>query len=78
MFYPLCKSLGLPWWLSGKDSPCNVGDTGDMGQEYPLEEEMTTHSSILAWRIDRGASWVTVHEGAKSWTQLSDQHFHFH
>jgi len=22
-----------------------------MGQEDPLEEEMTTHSSILAWRI---------------------------
>ena len=22
-----------------------------LGQEYPLEEGMTTHSSILAWRI---------------------------
>ena len=22
-----------------------------LGQENPLEEEMTTHSSILAWRI---------------------------
>ena len=22
-----------------------------LGQEYPLEEEMTTHSSILAWRF---------------------------
>ena len=22
-----------------------------LGQEDPLEEEMTTHSSILAWRI---------------------------
>ena len=22
-----------------------------LGREYPLEEEMTTHSSILAWRI---------------------------
>ena len=31
MFYPLCQSLGLPWWLSGKESPCNAGDTGDMG-----------------------------------------------
>ena len=31
-----------------------------MGQEDPLEEEMATHSSILAWRIpmDRGAWWV--------------------
>ena len=24
---------------------------GSLGQEDPLEEEMTAHSSILAWRI---------------------------
>ena len=24
---------------------------GSLGQEDPLEEEMATHSSILAWRI---------------------------
>ena len=24
-----------------------------LGQEDPLEEEMATHSSILAWRISR-------------------------
>ena len=40
-------------------------------QEDPLEKEMSTHSSILAWRI----SWTeepggaTVH-GAQSWTRL--------
>ena len=38
-----------------KNQPANAGDTGDvvltMGQEYPLEEEMATHFSILAWRI---------------------------
>ena len=22
-----------------------------LGQEYPLEKEMATHSSVLAWRI---------------------------
>ena len=22
---------GLPWWLSGKESVCNAGDTGDVG-----------------------------------------------
>ena len=34
-----------------------------LGQEDPLEEEMATHSSILAWRIpmDRGAWRATVH-----------------
>ena len=26
---------------------------GFLGQEDPLEEEMTTHSSILAWKIPR-------------------------
>jgi len=41
------KELGLPWWLSGKESACNAGD---LGQEDPLEEEMATYSSILAWK----------------------------
>ena len=33
-----------------------------LGREDPLEEGMTTHSSVLAWRIpmDRGARWATV------------------
>ena len=32
-------------------------------QEDPLEKEMATHSSILAWRIpmDRVAWWATIH-----------------
>ena len=34
-----------------------------LGWEDPLEEEMATHSSILAWRIpmDRGAWQAIVH-----------------
>ena len=32
-----------------KNLPANARDTGDsLGQEDPLEEEMATHSSILA------------------------------
>ena len=23
--------MGLPWWLSGKESACNAGATGDVG-----------------------------------------------
>ena len=44
-----------------KNLPANAGDTKDAGsipgREDPLEEEMATHSSILAGRIsmDRGA-----------------------
>ena len=43
-----------------------------LGQENPLEEEMTTHFSILTWRIpmDRGAWWATVHRVTKSHTWL--------
>ena len=39
-----------------------------MGWEDSLEEDMVTHSSILAWRIpmDRGAWQATVHEVTKS------------
>ena len=33
-----------------------------LGREDPLEKEMPTYSSILAWRImDRGSRQVTVH-----------------
>ena len=49
-----------------------------LGWEDPLEEDMATHSSILAWRIpmDRGAWRVTVHGGRKesdTTEQLSTQ-----
>ena len=38
-----------------------------LGWEDPLEEDMATHSSILAWRIptDWGAWWVTFLRGGK-------------
>ena len=46
----------------GKESACNAGDAdmwvGFLGQEDPLEEEMVTHSSILAWRIHGQRSLV--------------------
>ena len=45
-----------------------------LGWEGPLEEDMATHFSILAWRspMDRGAWQATVHGVAKSRTRLSD------
>ena len=48
--------LGLPRWLSGKESNLPRQETQEMwvqslGQEDPLEEEMATHTSILAWKI---------------------------
>ena len=36
----------------GKASACNAGDPGSiLDGEDPLEKQMATHSSILAWRI---------------------------
>ena len=36
----------------GKASTCNAGDLGSIpGLENPLEKEMATHSSTLAWKI---------------------------
>ena len=40
-----------------------------LGQEDPLEKEMATYSTILAWRIPcGGACWAIVHGVVKSWT----------
>ena len=70
-----------------KNPPANAGDSRDpvlsLDLEVPLEEEMVTHSSILAWRIPwaeepDGAGWGSrcgcpcVHGVTKSQTQLSN------
>ena len=55
----LSSVLGLPCGSNGKESACNAGDLGSIPGsrrspspgEDPLEKEMATHSSILAWRI---------------------------
>ena len=44
------------WGFSGgsvvKNMPANAGDLGSiLGWEDPLEREMATHSSTLAWEI---------------------------
>ena len=43
---------GFPGGSDGKESASNVGDPGLIpGWDDPLEKEMATHSSILAWEI---------------------------
>ena len=47
-----------------------------LGWEDPLEKEMTTHSSILAWRIpqtEESGGLATVRGVSQSWTRLSDK-----
>ena len=44
--------MNFPGSSAGKESTCNAGDPGlILGREDPLEKEMETHSSILAWEI---------------------------
>ena len=46
-----------------------------LGGEDPLENEITTHASILAWESHGQRSLVgTVHGISKSRTQLSNDH----
>ena len=46
---------GFLRWLSGKDFPAKQERwVQSLGQEDPLQKEMATHSSILAWEI----SWT--------------------
>ena len=48
----LIVCYGLPWWLVVKNPPANAGEVGLIpGSERPLEKEMATHSSVLAWEI---------------------------
>ena len=41
----------LPRWLRGKESTCQADVGLILGQEDPLEKEMGTHYSLLAWEI---------------------------
>ena len=66
---------GLPWWLRGKESACNAGDTGSipgLGRSCGGRNGNPLWHSILENSMDRGAWRATVHVVAKSWTQLSN------
>ena len=59
-----------------KNLPAHAGAGGlSFGWEDPLEEEMATHSSILAWKIpQRGACWTPVGGVAESSTTEETGH----
>ena len=70
--------MGFPSGSDGKESACDEGDTGSnpgLGWKDPLEKQMATHSSILAWRIpwteEPGGLYI-VHGVTKSHTRLND------
>ena len=59
--------MGLSWWLSGKESACSAGDTGNSdlipgsgrsprgGNGNPLQYSCLKNSK------DRGVWWATAH-----------------
>ena len=65
-----------------KNPPANAGSVSLIpGSEDPLEKEMATHSSVLAWEIPwtEEPGWTIVHAVAKesdTTQQLKQQHFH--
>ena len=59
----LLEGNGLPLWLRGKESTCNVGVVGLIpGSGRSLREENDNHSSILAWEI----TWTEEPGGLRS------------
>ena len=81
LMYYLCEMgllLGLPRLGSGKESACqrrrSKRQFRSLGGEDPLEEEMTTHSSILAWKIPwtKDPGGLSSKGSQKSQMQLSD------
>ena len=72
--------MGFPGGSDGKESSCSTETwVRSLGQKDPLEKEMATHSSVLAWKnpMNRGAWQATVHGVTKSKTQLSFALFFF-
>ena len=73
----MTNSRGFPGGSVVKNPPANAGDVGDMcsilGPEDALEQEMATHSSILAWKIPWTEEPGRVRAmGLQSQTKLSD------
>ena len=75
--------MGLPQWLSGKESTRNAGDAGDAGSIPALGRSSEKGNgnplqySFQENPMDRGAWQATVHGVTKNQTQLSDIHFIF-
>ena len=56
------KAWGLYWWLSGKESTWQWTQVQSLGREDALEKEVTTRSSIPAWKIP----WTEEPDGLQS------------
>ena len=72
-------SFNLCFCSCGSDSKVSACNVGDLGQEDPLEKEMATHSSTLAWKIPWTEEPGRLQSmGSQSRTRLSNfTFFHF-
>ena len=65
-----------------KNPPANAGDIGDIGlileQKDPLEEEMATHFSMLAWKIPGTEEPGGLHHGVTKKQTHRNTHTHTH
>ena len=70
-------------WLSGKESACNSGDSGDVasipgsGKSHGVGNSNPLQYSCPENVMDSGAWWAIVHGVTNSWTRLST-HTHTH
>ena len=72
--------MGFPGGSDGKESACHAGDLGlipGLGKSPGKGHGYLLQYSCLENAMDRGAWQATVHGVTKSWTWLSDFHFHF-
>ena len=72
--------MGFSGGSDGKQSACNARDLGSIpgsGRSSAEGNGNTLEYSCLENFMDTGAWRAIVHGIAKSWTQLSDFHFHF-
>ena len=70
------EKSGFPGSSAGNESTCSAGEPGC---EDPLEKEMATHSSILAWKSNGWGSLVGYSPwGGKESDMTERLHFHFH
>ena len=74
--------MGLPLWLSGKESACNAGDPGSIpGPGRSPGGGMATPSGILTWRIpwteEPGGLWsMRLQRVRHSWSDWAGTHIH--
>ena len=70
----------FPWWLRWLKCPPAVQETWvrSLGQEDPLEKEMSTHSSTPVWKIPRTEEPGRSPWGPKELDTTKSLHFQFY